>query len=132
MNAETLHSEVHALSQCHPTARIVRTRDGKEQIHVFVPSKKFPNLTYEVVGVYPPGYPGSPIRFFVVNFDIPSGCPHLYNDGSLCLDHTGAFEHKSTGATAMAWVIVWLYCLDEWLASGSTINIWDTYFISPK
>ncbi|MBI4872095.1 MAG: hypothetical protein HY814_11075 [Candidatus Riflebacteria bacterium] len=127
MTADLLDKELHALARFHPTASMVRAEDGQPRIRMLVPSKEHAGVAYEVVGVYPPDYPASAVRFYVVNYDIPEGCPHLYSDGSLCLDHTSAFSPRSTAATALAWVVVWLYCLDKWLSSGCRVNIWDTY-----
>jgi hypothetical protein len=75
--------------------------------------------SYHVLLVLPPGYgQGVMPSVHVLEPPVAAGAPHLYVDGSLCLDHSGAFTRKSTLLTALAWVSVWLVLYEGWRTTG--------------
>ncbi len=63
---------------------------------------------YQVLVELPPGYgEGVLPRAYLLDPAVRAGAPHVYNDGSLCVDHSGAFTRRSTLITFLAWVAVW-------------------------
>lgn len=76
--------------------------------------------SYHVLLVLPPGYGrGAMPSAHVLEPRLAPGAPHQYTDGSLCLDHSGAFTRKSTLLTSLAWVSVWLVLYEGWLSTGT-------------
>ena len=74
---------------------------------------------YHVLVELPPGYGlGVLPRAYLLSPAVQGGAPHLYNDGSLCVDHSGAFTPRSTLITFLAWVSVWLVLYEGWLETG--------------
>lgn len=54
-----------------------------------------------------------------------------YNDGSLCVDHSGAFTPRSTLITFLAWVSVWLVLYEGWLETGRSGDAMDILITEP-
>jgi hypothetical protein len=74
---------------------------------------------YHVLLVIPPAYGHEAMpKVIVMDPEIRQGAPHTFRDGSLCLDHSGAFTKKSTLVTLLAWVSVWLVLYEGWLETG--------------
>jgi len=74
---------------------------------------------YHLLLLMPPGYGRGvmPIAH-VLEPELRPGAPHRYQDGTLCLDHSGAFTNKSTLVTFLAWISVWLVRYEDWLDTG--------------
>ena len=74
---------------------------------------------YQVLLEVPPGYgQGVMPRAYLLQPQLRTGAPHVFSDGSLCLDHSGAFTAKSTLVTFLSWVAVWLVLYEGWLENG--------------
>lgn len=75
---------------------------------------------YHVLLVLPPGYgQGVLPSVHVLEPPLATGSPHRYRDGSLCLDHSGAFNRRSSLLTVLAWTSVWLVLYEGWLTTGT-------------
>lgn len=75
--------------------------------------------SYQVLVELPPGYgEGVLPRAYLLEPRLQAGAPHVYNDGALCVDHSGAFTRRSTILTFLAWVAVWLVLYEGWLETG--------------
>jgi len=74
---------------------------------------------YHVLVELPPGYgEGVMPRAYLLSPELRPGAPHVFADGSLCLDHSGAFTRRSTIVTFLAWVSVWLVLYEGWVDTG--------------
>ena len=89
---------------------------------------------YKIQLRYPSAFPFSPPKAYVMDPKVEQS-RHIYPDGHLCLFHKDdkAWEPKTTGATVMSWVSLWLHCYEEWQRTGH----WprqeaDEVVISPK
>ena len=75
---------------------------------------------YELLIVLPPGYgEGVMPQVHVLAPELRTEAPHRFRDGSLCLDHSGAFTARSTLVTCLAWVSVWLVLYEAWADTGA-------------
>lgn len=75
---------------------------------------------YHVLLLIPPGYGrGVMPTVHVLEPRIRTGAPHLFADGSMCLNHSGAFTGKSTLLTMLAWASVWLVLYEGWVETGT-------------
>ena len=74
---------------------------------------------YEVQVRYPDAFPYKPPKAYVVSPKIQES-RHIYPDGHLCLFHKDdkSWEPKTTAATVMSWVSLWLHCYEVWLETG--------------
>lgn len=94
--------------------------DGTPFAHGYIGPTETLRDRYHVLIVIPPGYGhGVPPSAYVLEPPIAKGAPHLFKDGSLCMDHSGAFTHKSTIVTLLAWVSVWLVLYEGWVETGA-------------
>lgn len=93
--------------------------DGTPFAHGWIGPSDSLRGSYHVLLVLPPGYgQGVMPSVHVLEPALRPGAPHRYLDGSLCLDHSGAFTRKSTLLTILAWVSVWLVLYEGWLTTG--------------
>jgi hypothetical protein len=93
--------------------------DGTPFAHGFIGPNEVIKGRYHLLLVIPPAYGNGALPLsFVLEPAMPPGAPHRYQDGSLCLDHSGAFTRKSTLVTFLAWVSVWLVLYEEWIETG--------------
>lgn len=109
-------------------ALLVREYPGFEmEVHesgtVYVHGWVGPNATlrgaYNVLVALPPTYgDGTMPVSHVVEPELRQGAPHTFTDGSLCLDHSGAFTRRSTLVTYLGWVSTWLHLYEDWLETG--------------
>lgn len=75
---------------------------------------------YHVLVPIPPGYGrGVMPQVHVIDPELRDGAPHMFEDHSLCLDHSGAFTRKSTLLTLLGWVTVWLVLYEGWVETGA-------------
>ena len=74
---------------------------------------------YEVLLRYPDAFPFKPPKAYVLKPKIQQS-RHIYPDGHLCLFHKEdkSWEPKTTAATVMSWVSLWLHCFEVWLETG--------------
>ncbi len=74
---------------------------------------------YHLLIAIPPtfGRGGSP-RVYLLHPELRPGAPHVFQDGSLCLDHNQAFTSRSTLLTLLGWVSVWLVLYEGWMETG--------------
>lgn len=107
------------LLQEYPSFEMDVDDDGTLYVHGWVGPNRNIQGRYHVLVLIPPGY-GSGVMpsAHVLEPGLQNGAPHTFVDGSLCLDHSGAFTAKSTLVTFMAWVCVWLALYEGWLATG--------------
>jgi ubiquitin-protein ligase len=82
--------------------------------------KTWTQKTYDVQLIYPMAFPFTPPRVFVISPKIARS-RHIYEDGHLCLFHHDdkAWQPKTTAATMMSWVSLWLHCYEEWQETGN-------------
>lgn len=93
--------------------------DGTPFAHGWIGPTAYLRGTYHVLIVLPPGYGNGVLpRAHVLEPTLRVGAPHRFSDGSLCLDHSGAFTKKSTIVTFLAWVSIWLHLYEDWLETG--------------
>lgn len=96
-----------------------RPNPGLLYLHGWIGPSPQINGRYHVIVSIPPGYGrGVMPRGYVLEPPLRRGAPHLYSDGSLCLDHSGAFGARSTLVTFLAWATVWLTLHEGWLETG--------------
>jgi hypothetical protein len=94
--------------------------DGTPFAHGWIGPTAYLTSTYHLLLVIPPGYGrGVMPAVHVLEPRLRPGAPHLFGDGSLCLDHSGAFTAKSTLLTLLAWASVWLVLYEGWLQTGN-------------
>ena len=95
--------------------------DGTPYVHGWIGPNESLKGRYHIFLHMPPGY-GRGVMPIAHVFDpeLPAGTPHRYIDGSLCLDHSGAFTSKSTLVTFLAWVSVWLVLYEDWRDTGNS------------
>ncbi|HJN88321.1 MAG TPA: hypothetical protein QGI03_14440 [Dehalococcoidia bacterium] len=74
---------------------------------------------YEVHLRYPDSFPYRPPKVYVMKPKIEQS-RHIYPDGHLCLFHKDdrSWGPKTTAATVMSWVSLWLHCYEVWLETG--------------
>lgn len=94
--------------------------DGTPFVHGRIGPNETLTGSYHVLLVLPPGYgegvmPGA----YILDPPLREGAPHRFDDGSLCLEHSGAFTRKSTLLTLLAWVGVWLVLYEGWVSTGT-------------
>lgn len=93
--------------------------DGTPFAHGWIGPSATLTGAYHVLLVLPPGYGQGVMPWVhVLEPRLAPGAPHIYRDGSLCLDHSGAFTRRSTLLTVLAWVSVWLVLYEGWRATG--------------
>lgn len=94
--------------------------DGTPYVHGWIGPNPQLKSAYHVLLLIPPGYSrGDMPGAHVLEPTLRPGAPHRFQDGSLCLDHSGAFTRKSTLVTFLAWVSVWLVLYEGWLETGT-------------
>ena len=94
--------------------------DGTPFAHGWIGPTGHLRGAYHGLILLPPGYGNGVLpRAYVLEPALRQGAPHQYSDGSLCLDHSGAFTKKSTIVTFLAWVTVWLHLYEDWLETGT-------------
>ena len=76
--------------------------------------------SYEVQLHYPMSFPFAPPKVFVISPKIPES-RHIYEDGHLCLFHKDdkAWQPRTSAATMMSWVSLWLHCYEVWQETGT-------------
>ena len=113
-------AEQAALAQEYPNFVMdVDTDDGTLYVSGVIGPNEHLEAAYRVLVLFPPGYGRGVMPFaYVEHPPIRQDAPHLYDDGSLCLDHSGAFTERSTVVTLLAWVSVWLVLYEGWLQTG--------------
>jgi hypothetical protein len=95
--------------------------DGTPYVHGWIGPSEQIRGRYQVLVTLPPGYGrGAMPQAFVLEPPLRKGAPHQFVDGSLCLDHSGAFTARSTLVTFLAWVTIWLALYEGWLETGVT------------
>ncbi len=93
--------------------------DGTVYTHGWIGPNESLGNRYHVLVVVPPGYGlGVMPKPYVLEPKLRDGAPHQFSDGSLCLDHSGAFTARSTLVTLLAWVAVWLVLYEGWAETG--------------
>lgn len=93
--------------------------DGTPYVHGWIGPNGTLKGSYHVLVELPPGYGrGAMPLAYILEPRLRRDAPHRYIDGSLCLDHSGAFTAKSTMLTFMAWVSVWLFLYEDWASTG--------------
>lgn len=111
--------EQKLLQEHYPGFEMSVDDDGTPFVHGHIGPNDKLSRAYQVLLVLPPGFGrGSMPHAYVLEPRLKEGAPHLYVDGSLCLDHSGAFTERSTLVTFLAWVSVWLVLYEGWLESG--------------
>jgi hypothetical protein len=112
-------AEQALLAREYPGFELDVDEDGTPFAHGFIGPNDVLHGRYHVLLVIPSayGHGGLPLAF-VLEPEIRAGAPHRYQDGSLCLDHSGAFTRKSTLVTFLAWVSVWLVLYEDWTETG--------------
>jgi hypothetical protein len=89
--------------------------DGTLYTHGWIGANDVLRQKYHVLVLIPPGYGRGALPIgHVLEPRLRAGAPHTFRDGSLCLDHSGAFTSKSTLITFLAWVTVWLVLYEDW------------------
>jgi len=73
---------------------------------------------YAVCIVYPKRYmTGTVPRVDVLAPEIDSGAPHLWSDGSLCVEH-GDFNANDPITEVFGWTVQWLTLYEHWQLTG--------------
>lgn len=107
------------LAREYPAFSMDVEKDGTPYAHGWIGPNPELRGAYHVLVLIPPGYGrGMVPAVHVLEPALRPGAPHTYQDGSLCLDHTGAFTNKSTLVTLLAWVSVWLVLYEGWIETG--------------
>ena len=116
---QRLFDEQAVLAQHYPGFQLDLLEDGTAFVHGHLGGNGTVRGRYEVVLVLPPTYSNGALpRAFVLSPELPRDAPHLYADGSLCVDHNGAFTARSSAVTMLSWMLVWLVLYEEWRESG--------------
>lgn len=116
---ERLFTEQGLLAREYPSFQVDLESDGIAYAHGFIGPHASLRQRYHVLLVLPPGYGSGAMPLVQVLFpEIREGAPHRFVDGSLCLDHSGAFHARSTLLTLLGWVSVWLVLYEGWLDTG--------------
>jgi len=112
-----LRQEQQAMHRFYPNLGMDTTPDGDMYWKGLVTT--WTGSGYEVQLVYPDAFPYKPPKAYVVNPKIQES-RHIYPDGHLCLFHKDdkSWEPKTTAATVMSWVSLWLHCYEVWLETG--------------
>lgn len=112
-------TELTLLTNEYPGFQMDVDDDGTPYAHGWIgPNEKLLH-SYHVLIVIPPGYGhGAMPAAHVLDPLLRQGAPHRFQDGGLCLDHSGAFTRKSTLVTFLAWVSVWLVLYEGWCETG--------------
>ncbi|MCK6549656.1 hypothetical protein L6R52_27720 [Myxococcota bacterium] len=111
--------ELELLTREYPSFAMDLHEDGTPFVHGWLGPTDTLRARYHVLLVLPPGYgQGAQPLAYVLEPEIPREAPHLFADGSLCLDHDGAFRPASTLVTFLAWVAVWLVLYEGWRETG--------------
>ena len=93
--------------------------DGLLYVHGWLGGTNEVRNRYHVIITIPPGYGRGVMPFaHVLEPKLRDKAPHTYTDGSLCLDHSGSFNERSTLVTFLAWVCVWLALYEGWCDTG--------------
>lgn len=115
-----LLTEQQLLRKEYPQFQLDIDEDGTPYAHGWLGPTETLQQRYHVLLTLPPGYGyGVLPQAHVLEPPLRSGAPHLYSDGSLCLDHSGAFTRRSTLVTFLAWVTLWLCLYEGWLETGT-------------
>jgi hypothetical protein len=94
--------------------------DGMPYAHGWIGPNENLRSAYHLLLVIPPAYGrGAMPAAYVLEPRLRLDAPHIFQDGSLCLDHSGAFTRKSTLVTLLAWVSVWLVLYEGLLETGT-------------
>ena len=74
---------------------------------------------YEIAIQYPNDFPNSAPKAFILK-PIMSNVPHMWQDGSLCLfaPFDRVWDNKTTAATMVTWVAVWIFAYEIWNNTG--------------
>lgn len=101
-------AEQTLLAREYPGMALDIDEDGTPYVHGWIGPNDKQRSSYHMLVSLPPGYGRGVLpRAYVLEPELRQGAPHRFNDGSLCLDHSGAFTHKSSVVTFLAWVSVW-------------------------
>ncbi len=112
--------EQRVLATQYPGFEMDVDDDGTPYVHGWIGPNASLKGRYHLLLLLPPGYGRGvmPIAH-MLEPELRPGTPHRYQDGALCLDHSGAFSNKSTIVTFLAWVSVWLVMYEDWLDTGN-------------
>ena len=111
--------EAALLRREYPGFSLGVAADGLTFAHGVIGPSESLRGAYHVLVELPPGYGRGVLpRAYLLEPEVRLGAPHLFEDGALCLDHSGAFTARSTLITFLAWVSVWLVLYEGWLETG--------------
>ena len=118
VKAHLLRRERQSMGRFYPELSMETADDGDLLWEGVI--KTWTGNGYEVRLRYPDSFPYKPPKAFVVNPKIEQS-RHIYKDGHLCLFHKDdkSWEPKTTAATVMSWVSLWLHCYEVWLETGN-------------
>lgn len=112
-------AEQQLLGREYPDFRVNVEDDGTIYAHGWIGSNISIRGRYHVLLVLPPSYSSGAMPLVnVIEPRLADGAPHRFQDGALCLDHSGAFTGRSTLVTILAWVSMWLCLYEGWLETG--------------
>lgn len=112
--------EQAVLTREYPGFVIEVDDDGTPYAHGWIGPTATLRGRYHVLLTIPPGYgQGAAPSAFVLEPELRTGAPHLFSNGSLCLDHSAAFTGRATLVTYLAWVSVWLVLYEGWADTGT-------------
>ncbi len=112
-------AEQALLSREYPGFALEVDEDGTPYAHGQLGPTAQIRGCYHILIALPPRYgQGALPAVHVLEPPLRAGAPHRYQDGSLCLDHSGSFNRRSTLLTLLGWVTVWLLLYEGWLETG--------------
>ena len=117
VKSRLLQQEEQAMHRFYPSFSMDTTSIG--DLHWQGVLTTWAGNEYEVQVRYPDAFPFRPPKAYVVSPKIQES-RHIYPDGHLCLFHKDdkSWEPKTTAATVMSWVSLWLHCYEVWLETG--------------
>lgn len=115
---QLLRKEQQAMNRLYPNMELATEPDGDVTWQGTITT--WTQNNYVVQLRYPMAFPYAPPKVFVISPKIPKS-RHIYEDGHLCLFHKDdkAWQPRTTAATMMSWVSLWLHCYEVWQETGT-------------
>lgn len=115
---QRLALELDLLEMDYPQMQTLFCDDGNVRVAGYLRPEHC-EAEYYVVLEYPDSYPYDRIKVHCPETEFAVGTPHLYSDGSLCVEH-GDFEPDDTVCTVLGWTAQWLTLYEDYLRTTTT------------
>ena len=111
-----LIAEAAVMSRHFPQFRLMKGRNGLLMWRGVLQTEG--GSAYSVSAVVPARYPNQPPALHVLKPGIPRGCPHRFEDGSLCVYPKNWIPATGTVVQTIANAADWLHSYEGWQRTG--------------